>query len=81
MELTIGAMIDALVTTNIKIFMLEDIKREPTANDKQIADATKKTNTLNVQRNSLMDGIDQAMNKLAQGEQQKLFGSNKMYGK
>lgn len=80
MEVTIGNLIDRLSIVNIKIYMLEDIKRSP-ATDHAIAEATRKTNVLNSERNALIDAIDQALNKLAEGETQVLFGSNKKYGK
>ena len=80
MKKTIGAMIDELSICNVKIFILENKKRDPNASDKKIADATRKTNVLNVQRTSLVDAIDITMNELADGKKQKLFGSNKSYG-
>ncbi len=74
-------MMDELSIVNIKIFMQEDLKRDPNATDKIVADATRKTNILNVQRTSLVDSIDIALNEIAEGKKQKLFGSNKSYGK
>ena len=59
---------------------MENVKRDPNASDKEIADATRKTNILNIQRNCLIDEIDIQINKVAKGKKQKLFGSNKMYG-
>lgn len=80
MKITIGNMVDQLSIVNIKIYMEEDKKRNPNATDKQIADSCKKTNRLNVQRNVLIDEIDLALNELAEGKKQQLFGSNKSYG-
>ena len=81
MKLTGGQLVDKLSIINIKIFMLEDIKRNPDATDKEIADATRKTNVLNSERNEVIDAIDILSNELAEGKKQKLFGSNKSYGK
>lgn len=81
MKLTVGQLTDSLNIVNIKIFMLENTKRDPKATDKIVADATRKTNSLNVQRNKLIDEIDIAMNEIAEGKKQQLFGSNKQYGK
>lgn len=81
---TIGSLIDKLVVTNVRIWMAEDKKRDPNATDKQIADATKVTNTANQQRNDLIQEIDCALNHMVKtGELQKLYnqGSTKMYGK
>lgn len=81
MKKTIGELIDSLSITNCKIFSLEDLKRNPTASDKDIAEATRKTNKLNSLRNVLVDEIDLAFNEIAEGKKQQLFGSNKQYGK
>lgn len=82
--MTIANLIDSLSICNIKIFNLENIKRDTLSSDKAIADATKKTNILNVQRNDLIQEIDQKLNEMVKtGELQKLYsqGSTKMYGK
>ena len=81
MKHTIGSLIDKLSIVNMKIFVLEDNKRNPTAPNDVLADATRKTNILNSERNALIDEIDIAMNEIAQGKQQKLYGSNKSYGR
>lgn len=72
---SLGEIIDKLITYNIKIYMLEDIKRDPNASDKDIADATRKTNILNSQRNNAINEIDQ----LIFGKDYQ--GTIKMYGK
>jgi hypothetical protein len=71
---TPGSLIDKLVIVNLKIFKAEDVKREPDASDKTIADATRLTNKLNKHRNELIGELDE------------MFGYNnvsttKMYGK
>jgi len=83
MKKTIGQLIDELSIVNIKIWMAEDIKRDKDATDKQIADATRKTNITNQQRNDLIQAIDEEMNLIAEGKVQKLYdqGSTKSYGK
>ena len=80
---TIGNLTDQLTICNIRIWMLEDVKRDPDASDKQIADATRKVNVLNQQRNDLIEEIDIRLNEIAEGKKQKLYGqgSTKMYGK
>ena len=81
---TIGNLIDKLTIVNIRIWMAEDIKRDPNASDKQIADATRVTNIANSQRNDLIQEIDEAINNVVlSGKPQKLYkqGSTKMYGK
>lgn len=83
MKETIGNLIDKLTIVNIKIWMAEDIKRNPDASDYEIARATKITNVANQQRNDLIQSIDEEMNLVADGQKQKLYGqgSTKMYGK
>jgi len=81
---TIGNLIDKLTIANIRIWMAEDIKRDPNASDKQIADATRVTNVVNSYRTDLIQEIDETINEMvATGKQQKLYkqGSTKMYGK
>lgn len=84
MQITIGNLIDQLTIVNIRIWMAEDIKRNPDATDEEIAKATKLTNVANQQRNDLIQAIDEEINKLiTSGVPQKLYGqgSTKMYGK
>lgn len=81
MKVTIANMIDQLCVCNMKIFLLEDKKRDTSLPDETIADATRKTNILNSQRNFYIEQIDIALNDIAMGEKQILFGANKMYGK
>lgn len=81
---TIGNLIDKLTIVNIRIWMAEDIKRDPSASDKQIADATRLTNICNSQRNDIIQEIDETINfMVTTGEKQKLYrqGSTKMYGR
>lgn len=81
---TIGNLIDKLTVVNIRIWMAEDAKRDKSASDKQIADATKLTNIANQQRNDLIQEIDEKLNYMvSSGELQKLYkqGSTKIYGK
>ena len=84
MQVTIGNLIDQLTIVNIRIWMAEDVKRDPKATDTEIAKACKITNTANQQRNDLIQAIDEAINEMVvSGKPQKLYGqgSTKMYGK
>jgi uncharacterized hydantoinase/oxoprolinase family protein len=81
---TIGNLIDKLTVVNIRIWMAEDIKRNPESSDKDIVKATKITNVANQQRNDLIQEIDEKINNMiSTGSLQKLYGqgSTKMYGK
>ena len=79
---TIGNLIDKLSIVNIRIWMEENKKRDKTATDKQIADATRATNICNQQRNDLIQEIDEVMNHMFEsGKLQKLYkqGTTKNY--
>lgn len=81
---TLSSLIDKLSVTNIRIWIAEDVKRDPNATDELIANATKITNIANQQRNDLMQEIDELMADLISGKKKmKLYkqGSTKMYGK
>jgi hypothetical protein len=81
---TIGNLIDKLTIANIRIWMAEDIKRDPKATDTQIANATKITNVVNSLRTDLIQEIDESLNEMVStGKIQKLYkqGTTKMYGK
>jgi predicted DNA-binding protein (UPF0251 family) len=80
---TVGSLIDKLTIVNLRIWKLEDLKRSD-ASDAEIAEATKKTNIANSQRNDLIQEIDEKLNHMVEtGELQKLYqqGSLKSYGK
>jgi hypothetical protein len=81
---TVGGLIDRLSVVNIRIWMAEDIKRDPKASDADVAKATRLTNIANQQRNDLIQEIDEQINELIVSQKpQKLYkqGSTKMYGK
>lgn len=80
---TLGSIVDKITIANIRIWFAEDIKRNPDATDKQIADATRITNVVNGLRTDLIQEFDEAINEIAKGKIQKLYkqGSTKMYGK
>jgi len=80
---TIGNLIDKLTITNLRIWMLEDIKRT-SQDDHEIADATRKTNILNQQRTDLIQEIDGFILGLLDGTRKmKNYkqGDTKSYGK
>jgi len=80
---TIGSLIDKLTITNCRLWATEDIKRKKGVTDKELANATKISNIVNQQRNDLIQEIDERLNEIAEGKQQKLYkqGETKMYGK
>ncbi len=80
---TIGNLIDKLVIVNLRMWQFEDIKRNSNE-DKVIAEATRKTNLLNQQRNDLIQEIDELISDLIIGKKEmKLYkqGEMKLYGR
>jgi hypothetical protein len=81
---TLGNLIDKLTIVNLRIWMAEDIKRDSESTDEKIANATRLTNVANIQRNDLIQEIDELINYMVKtGELQKLYkqGDTKLYGK
>lgn len=81
---TLGTLIDKLTIVNLRIWKAEELKRDPEATDKQIADATRITNIANTQRNDLMQEIDELFLGVVSGKvKMKNYkqGSTKSYGK
>jgi hypothetical protein len=64
---TFGNLVDKLTIVNLKIWKYEDVKRD-SKDDKEIADATRKTNILNQQRNDLIQEIDEMLIEASKGE-------------
>lgn len=79
---TFGNLIDKLTIVNLKIWHQENVKRDSVDNNK-IAEATKKTNILNQQRNDLIQEIDEML--IAAANDKIMFknykqGDTKSYG-
>lgn len=81
---SLGNLIDKLTIVNLRIWNLEDLKRDTTKTDEVVADATRKTNLLNTQRNDLIQEIDEMLIQTAQGKlpfKNYRQGDTKQYGK
>lgn len=63
MEVTIGNLIDKLSVVNIRIWMAENIKRNPASTDQMVANAARITNKANQQRNEIIEEIDKFFGK------------------
>ena len=80
---TFGNLIDKLTIVNLKIWKFEDVKRDSN-DDKEIADATRKTNILNQQRTDLIQEIDEMLIEASKGKisfKNYKQGDTKSYGK
>ena len=56
---TLGSLIDKLTIKNIRLWHLEDIRRDMTLPDSERLAAADKVSVVNQQRNDLIDEIDQ----------------------
>lgn len=54
----LGIIIDDLITTSQKLWHLQEIHMDENATDKDIADAFRKIQSLNVRRNALINELD-----------------------
>jgi hypothetical protein len=81
--ITVGNLIDQLTVVNLRIWTFEDIKRT-SDDDHVIAEATRKTNVLNQQRNDLIQEIDSLILGLIDGTatmKNYKQGDTKLYGR
>jgi len=65
---TPGSLIDKLFTVNHKLWNQEDIAQAPGADDKTVADAKRKISALNLQRNALIQEIDELISDIVTGK-------------
>ena len=56
---TLGSLIDKLFTVNHKLWNQEDIAQTPGADDHTVAEAKRRISALNLQRNQLIQEIDE----------------------
>ena len=65
---TLGSLIDKLTIKNIRLWHLEDIRRDMTLADGERLDAADKVSVVNQQRNDLIDEIDRFLSDALSGE-------------
>ncbi len=65
---TLGSLIDKLSIVNIKLYHQEDIAHDTGATDAVVASAKRKIDILNMQRNSLIQEIDELLQAVIDGE-------------
>ncbi len=76
---TIGSLTDKLSIMNLKLWHLEDEARRTDVDDHHIADAKRKIDVVNQQRNDLIQEIDELIIKVGGGEPPKVYYQTKMY--
>jgi hypothetical protein len=60
---TLGALVDKLTIANIRLWHLEDARRDATKSDAERLAAADKVSVVNSQRNALIDEIDAMAHK------------------
>lgn len=64
---TFGSLIDKLTIVNIKLYHQEDIAHDPEASDSVVANAKRRIDVLNLQRNQLIQEIDELLRDVVAG--------------
>jgi len=65
---TLGSLIDKLTIANIRLWHLEDVRRDRSLSDKDRLKAADAISEVNQQRNDLMDEIDEFLYLAARGK-------------
>jgi hypothetical protein len=79
---TLGSLNDKLMTVVMKLWHNEEKAQADGADDNQVAEAKRKISILNLQRNSLIQEIDEFLRDAISGTNKKLvFPQLKDYGK
>jgi len=79
---TIGSLVDKLVTVDLKIYHTEDIAHDPLSRLEEVGEAKLKINSLNNQRNDLIEEIDALVaSSITEGIPPKVWKQHKDYGK
>lgn len=64
---TLGSLVDKLTIKNLRLWHLEDIRRDMTLPDSERLDAADKVSLVNQQRNDLIDEIDEFLANAIRG--------------
>lgn len=78
---TLGSAIDKLFTVDHKLWNQEDIAQAAGADDHTVAEAKRKISTLNLQRNALIQEIDELLAKAVAAGAAPVVPQFKSYGK
>jgi cell division protein FtsB len=79
---TLGSLVDKLTVVNLKLWHQEELAHDPVANDAVVAEAKRKINVLNNQRNALIEEIDDLFLDILEGRKKMtVFRQCKDYSK
>lgn len=76
---TLGSLIDKLSISNIRLWHLEDKRRDLSLPDKERLEAADMVSIVNKERNSLIDEIDVLLNDCIVSNKVKISLKNKLY--
>jgi hypothetical protein len=76
---TLGSLVDKLSIANIRLWHLEDRRRDKTLLDEERLKAADTVSIVNGERNSLMDEIDIILDKSINNKKAPIFLKNKLY--
>ena len=77
---TIGSAIDKLVVADIRLWMLEDKRRDRSLDDSERLKACDTVSPVNAQRNALMDEIDEMVDQAVKRGEAPRMPKYKLYG-
>jgi hypothetical protein len=77
---TIGALVDKLAIANIRLWHLEDRRRDRTLPDADRLRAADLVSAVNAERNALIDAIDRLVDEAIRSGNAPLSPKNKLYG-
>lgn len=79
---TVGSLVDKLMTVNLKLYHTEDIAHDPLSTLEEVGAAKLKINSLNDQRNALIEEVDELIARsIIEGVPPKVWKQHKDYGK
>lgn len=79
---TVGSLVDKLMTVCLKLYNTEDVAHDPLSTLEEVGKAKLKINSLNNQRNALIQEIDELVaDSIIKGVPPKVWNQHKDYGK
>lgn len=65
---TVGSLIDKLSIVNLKLWHQEEVAQDPEADDQIVAAAKRRISVLNLQRNALIQEVDELLLAIVSGQ-------------
>jgi len=77
---TLGSLVDKLTIANVRLWHLEDRRRDRSLPDAERLGAADKVSAVNAERNTLIDEIDQLADGAVRAGRAPVSPKNKLYG-